>query len=905
LDTAVADFHDFLGSLGARPGGQCPVRLVRGATSVFEEYAITVRAGGITVSAGDTEGIRRGLIHLEDMILSRGNFALPLGTTRRRPVIRTRLSRCFYGPINRPPKCRDELLDRRNYYPNGYLNRLAHHGINALWLTISFRDLCRSRIFPEHGRDAGPRLRKLRDIVRRCARYGIRVYPFCIEPAALPSDSPVFRRHPELKGADAIGGRSLFCTSSRTGQAYLEEAARFLFSEVPGLGGLMCIPVGERFTHCCSGVLGEGPEMAAAMNCPRCSRRKPWEVLGDTLAALKRGMASADPSAELVAWPYSQVHCWGRARTVESAAHFPRDVILQHNFESGGRVRQHGKWRPLWDYWLSWVGPSALFADCARAARKGGARVFAKLQTSCSHEVATTQYVPAPGLIYRKYRKLHALGVSGVTLGWYFGNYPSVMTMASRQMSFAPPPKGERAFLEGLARRDWGRDAPRVARAWRHFQRGYTQYPGTKLFGYYGPMHDGVVWPLWLEPRHLPLSPTWRIAHPPSGDQVAECFAPDFHLGEILALCGRMRDEWLEGVAILRGLARRRRLDRARREQVNVARALGIQFASGCNVLRFYLLRDRLADARGRRRLTLLARLRDLVLGEIAHSREMLGLCRENPCLGFHSEAEGFKYHPRLLRWRMRQLRRLLRVEFPKVRKHAGLPSFGNYVGRGNTLQACRCEPLGRRAAMAVDPFHRAWDAVPAEWCRHWAAPRPGDARRPFPFNSTLHPVPARRAPAPRLAWRAVHGREGLVFCLELVDRGGAAAGREELRVVFEPLRLGPWVAFAIGRDGQVTPSGGFLGQAGRDWTARSAVRGRRARMLFAVSWGALGLRAPGGSRGLRLRVNVQRWFSPIADPLRVTGKPMLNSWAPTRRTMPRNIHGYLDPAGYGWLVGA
>lgn len=181
-------------------------------------------------------------------------------------------------------------------------------------------------------------------------------------------------------------------------------------------------------------------------NCPRCSKRKPYEVLAETLAAMRRGMEAVDPNAELVAWPYGQFITWGPEKTVEAAAHIPPGVILQHNFETGGRNWQLGKWRPTWDYWLSYAGPSDLFRAAAQAAVAHGARAAAKLQVGCSHEVATTQVVPAPGLLHRKYTAMHELGVSGAMHSWYFGSYPSLMTRAAGELSFAPfEPRSDRS----------------------------------------------------------------------------------------------------------------------------------------------------------------------------------------------------------------------------------------------------------------------------------------------------------------------------------------------------------------------------------------------------------------------------------------------------------------------------
>ena len=228
LETACHDFHNFLGKAGIAVGGNMPDRndryeIVTGPTKtgIFDEYRIRISKERAEVLAGDTEGIRRGLIYLEDEILRSGGPFLPIGEIHLKPVIRTRISRCFYGPINRPPKCKDELTDDVDYYPDEYLNRLAHDGVNVLWLTIHFFQTVPSEIIPEYGRNAAPRLEKLRRTVKKCARYGIRIYPFCIEPAGFswphPEVAAAAAAHPELKGH-----KNSFCTSTEKGRAYLE-----------------------------------------------------------------------------------------------------------------------------------------------------------------------------------------------------------------------------------------------------------------------------------------------------------------------------------------------------------------------------------------------------------------------------------------------------------------------------------------------------------------------------------------------------------------------------------------------------------------------------------------------------------------------------------------------------------
>ena len=58
----------------------------------------------------------------------------------KKPWIENRITRCFFGPIKRPPYNRDELMDDVDYYPDAYLDRLAREGVNGLWLTIEFKD---------------------------------------------------------------------------------------------------------------------------------------------------------------------------------------------------------------------------------------------------------------------------------------------------------------------------------------------------------------------------------------------------------------------------------------------------------------------------------------------------------------------------------------------------------------------------------------------------------------------------------------------------------------------------------------------------------------------------------------------------------------------------------------------
>ncbi|MDD2455194.1 MAG: hypothetical protein PHG96_09545 [Kiritimatiellae bacterium] len=690
LKTAYADLADFCAAGKLAADGPYVIETAKAQTPVFEAYRIEVAADRCRILAADTEGIRRGIFKVEDMMREAGGPFLKLGTIERKPFIKSRVSRCFFGPIKRPPRYRDELMDDVDYYPDQYLNRLAHEGINGLWLTITFKDLCKTEVAPEYGGQAERRLAKLRKTVAQCRRYGIRIYIFSIEPTAWVADSPVLKRHPEL-GSVRIGKSRPFCPWSDVAQRYLYESTRYIFAQVPNLGGLINISHGEGLTTCQSIVTETSNRRSP---CPVCSKKEPWEIINATLAPMAKGMHDANPDADFIAWFYMPQDDPLGDWVYELPKHCPEHVTMQFNFESGVTKHVFGRGRRGADYWISTPGPSRRYERLASFAKQAGTPMSAKIQTGCSHEVATIPFVPAPGMLYRKFRAMRELDVSSVMLCWYFGNYPGIMNRAAGELSFEPFPDTEETFMRRLVGPEWSRHAETAARALTLFTEGYSHYPLVTEFQYFGPMHDGVVWPLLLRPRDVWLAPTWRIAwhagkhigipFAPSGDRIGEALGQVYTLSEAIEECRAMSGLWDQGVALLRtveadpGLLPERRLD------IGVARALGIQFRSGLNILRFYDLRERMVNEKPEKQRVILGEMRRIVEEEHKSGAELIGLCGRDSRLGFHSEAEGYKYFPAKIRWRMNQLQNVLEKEFPALERDiaSGKDVFAAYSGR-------------------------------------------------------------------------------------------------------------------------------------------------------------------------------------------------------------------------------
>ena len=868
LETAYQDLDSFFASASIPRDGAYRIVTEKMPTDTFETFQITVTDSECRIQANDTEGIRRGIFYLEDELLrAEGPFLKP-GVTQRKPFIRNRISRCFFGPIKREPKFKDELMDAVDYYPEHYLNKIAHDGVNGLWLTIEFKDIVQTSLTPVVDPGRAQRLAKLRATVAKCRRYGIEVFLFCIEPRVMDPDHPLLQAHPEI-GSKTPGTGRLFCPFPEAGQKYLYEAMNDIFTQVPGLGGLINISFGERSTTCLSGA-----DEQWKLLCPTCSTKSPGEILKASLAAMERGMHTANPKAQFISWLYVPENGTGPQRDLTPlrgmAKHTPPGVICQINFESGGEREQLGKARHVGDYWLSYIGPSAVYLDVAAGVAESEGELGAKLQACNSFEVSTVPHVPVPGNLYQKYAEMRRLGVTSVMQCWYIGSLPSVMNRAAAsELAFAPEGQSEEDFLLRLAQRDWGaQHAPAVVHAWKLFAGAYSHYPLTNAFQYYGPMHDGIGWPLHLKPVHNNLSPVWKLEYPPSGDRIGECFSGSHSLAEMLELCGRLSEGWQEGLKVLRALKPQFEGDPNRLLDLANAEALGIHFRTGYNILRFYELRERLlyGDAQGAA--ALLEELRAIVNEEVENTAAMVALCAQNPYLGFQAEAEGYKYFPGRLRWREAQLREILASEFAEAEGAiaAGEPPFPELTGLAESS-------LRYAAVKAAPDFVAQWTSEAA-----WSAIT----------------KMAQGPHEPVWSWKATHD-DNAIYVNVVSD---ASPDWRPVAAVLhlEPSQIYPRRTFRADPNGKRDLRTVWLGPDS-DWEAACDVIDGQQHFRYRIPMEAF----EGEADPQRpMRVNVELTFLSTDKKTQ-----MVRTWAPAAeaRVLPRLGYGGANPAEMGWLV--
>lgn len=657
LDTAYKDFEDFTTAYQIG-GDRFPVITKRKETSCLEEYVIEVSGEAVTIFANDTEGIRRGIFWLEDEIKAREGAFLPKGTITRTPHIRKRITRGVFSPTNRAPKFGDELSDNIDYYPEEYLNRLAHDGSNAIWIYTRFSDIIPSAVIEEYGRDYQRRIDKLNKVCDKCEKYGIGVYVFAIEPEA-PTDEKIIKKYSGLLGTVSsfaefrkANGNRAFCTHTKLGREYCIDATKKLCTLVPKLAGFISITAGERITSCAA---------EAGNTCPVCGHIDRGESLAQTIDCLKEGMRQSGSAAEFISWTYGH-RTWENRDISDYVKYAPSDIMLMQNFEDMGYAEQLGKIRQGVDYWLSYPGPSGLFEHTAAEAQRMGKHMYAKMQVCTSHEVATLPYIPTPGIIFDKFKGAYHYGVEGVMESWYFGNYPSIMSKAAGELAFYYDFADKDKFLNRLASIYCGRtNAKKLTEAWKCFEEGYKNYPLNVMFSYYGPMHDGICWELYLKPRNFSLSRSWLMTDRTDGDRIYEALMCGHTLEETIILSERMCSSFEKGIGKLANAE-------IPLEHTSVIQALYVLFLSGTNILKFYKMREQLGFGEGDAS-NLLEEMRKIVIDEIRLSEMMIKLCEDDKRLGYHSEAEAYKFFPEKIKDRINKLHKLLETEFSEVRE--------------------------------------------------------------------------------------------------------------------------------------------------------------------------------------------------------------------------------------------
>ncbi len=556
----------------------------------------------------------------------------------------------------------DETLTAEKAYSDSELAGIAESGFNAIWVHGLLRNITCQEIFPELGARAELHVKKMKRLIHRANKYGLKVYIYMQPPRGIDDRNRFWRYHPEAAGStNHTGGggeqaviRSL-CTSTRKVKDYLRTAASDLARALPDLGGIILITASEHPSHCWArgGWVADqyGRYSRVDIDCPRCKERNPTDIVVEIIQSVHDGVRNISDEWDIIAWNWSWVN-YTPDPGHDIINRLPPDVIMMADFERGGSKKILGRARPVDEYSLSYPGPSPRFRKAVKSARECGLKVMAKLQLGTTHELTTVPNLPLLTSIQRKAQFLRENKLDGFMGCWNFGNMRTANAVAFNRFltnESAAPPRVQ--LVEFASEYFPGCDAEQAVSAWEQFALAMESYPFATSFLYSSPLNYALAYPIQPGPiGSRPVGGSW-VKESNRGDCL-EASLNDFSLDEVIEGLGRLQGEWYEGVKLL-GKALFNVSGEQKKEELSSAGCCFHVFRSGRNIYRAYRLRKQWSPQN-------FAPFQDIVCDELANLEAVLPLVENDSRLGFHGEAFDYMFDTKSIKKKINDLKCLL-----------------------------------------------------------------------------------------------------------------------------------------------------------------------------------------------------------------------------------------------------
>jgi hypothetical protein len=411
-----------------------------------------------------------------------------------------------------------------------------------------------------------------------------------------------FERRPEIKGAESHGLYAM-CTTPPMVRDWITGSLAHVFERVPDLGGVFSINMSENFTNCFS---KSHPE-----TCPRCSRRKSWEVVGEVLEAIRAGVRQSSKNADVIAWDWG----WPDDLCRELIPKLRPDMRLLSVSEWSTPIERGGVQTQVGEYSISVVGPGPRAKANWQRARQAGVSSMAKTQFNNTWEISAVPYIPVGNLVAEHCSRLVRSRISGIMPSWTLGGFPSPNLEIAKEFYFAPAPSPGHG-------------------TWAAFSRAFELYPYSVAI-YTIPTQHGPANLLRAKPTGLKNSmilfpqddyKSWSGKYPP---RVA------------FREFSRMAAQWQAALGDYRRAmaiaAAEGRQDAM--EDLAIAETCGIHFQSTANQLEFYILRDGEPSAEAK------ARMRELARQEIDLAVRLYPLAKRHSVIAYEA-SNHYYYRP-------------------------------------------------------------------------------------------------------------------------------------------------------------------------------------------------------------------------------------------------------------------
>ncbi|MGI6460228.1 MAG: hypothetical protein ACOX5J_09060 [Candidatus Hydrogenedentales bacterium] len=405
------------------------------ALSGPKDYAISVTPGRVLVCGYDERGAMFGLYNLEARMNLREGPFLPANLDElRHSLYDTRMVHSWMGWME---------------WPDALLSHLAHDGFDGIFASC-YANPNGDRSTAEHSTDFYSRLlylvrqqepARMRDLIDRAARFGIKVY------------APLIYQ-------------SLGSPESEEG---LRTLVREILAEFPDIQGYILLTEGFWYRQW-GGLHGADEEHV-----------KDWaRNWGRAVAIVTEECHRVNPDIEILPWEYNIDF---RPGNVAMKRYFiqqlPAETRPLLTWENGKGFELDGMKGYLRDYSLNQVGPAEVTEAQIAEARRRNMKVYSKADAFAAWQFGTIPYLPFPYQWHERYKALEAFGVDGTLESWSSGYSPSFMTELRAWYCWSgAPPLDE--LLRAIAARNFGESQKdSVVQAWDHFSRAIRLVPDT------------------------------------------------------------------------------------------------------------------------------------------------------------------------------------------------------------------------------------------------------------------------------------------------------------------------------------------------------------------------------------------------------------------------------------------
>ncbi|MFA7636638.1 MAG: hypothetical protein WCX81_02640 [Monoglobales bacterium] len=474
--TAAVDFIDYLFTsmnLSAAIGknGLIEIKIDNSKVTGYKAFEIEV-SNKIKINASDSRGAAQALYYLEDLMSERKAPFIKKETARKISAFAPRIVNTGYA---------------RNGFPNEYLARIAHAGIDGIMFGISGMNLSNLNHLGDVYLD-------FFDIVRRAKKYGIDVYFLSKIP-------------------------SLYHPDSDEGRAYYKNTYGEIVKSCPDIKGI--ILVGEAIGFPSRDKRTTGIDRYKSPDKIPSEKPSPGTYPCDDyckLANIIRDVTRPhNPDIDIILWSYNW---WSQEDDIklDLIDSLDKDISFLSSFEVGDTYEMDGITKLCCDYTISKAEYGHGFATEAARAKERGLRLYSQTSTTgVTWDFGTIPYIPAPYKWIKRYKSIfeakEKFGLAGFIECWTPGFYPSIITELTKKCYMDETPDYEKN-LKKILDKNYGTNADTVDRALKIWSDA-TDYIHASYDEQYGPLRVGTAYPLCLFSAITPpgASPWYSTMH--------------------------------------------------------------------------------------------------------------------------------------------------------------------------------------------------------------------------------------------------------------------------------------------------------------------------------------------------------------------------------------------------------